>query len=299
MNIITESYEQISNQYLDACKWMESIGVKLGTGRTKHYEKIIFEWSKIANNVSYDQFKINFSELVNALFEIFDFIYIHQSFKSTDILHLTLIIEKLNKGVNGPIKFEDETPENTAARNYLFEAIVAATMHQPSFGIETILNAQSDTGILFSDKKIWIECKRIYSDEQIEKRILKASCQLNKILNSQLGSGNRGIIVLDITNIFNKNLDILAVKDETELAQIIRSYMDEVIKINSPKWQKILKNKHKKIIGVIVRFALIAGFKSKNHLVHTKQWAFNPREGIDKANELVLRNLCLKLDQSI
>ncbi|RUT67512.1 hypothetical protein D0817_26055, partial [Flavobacterium cupreum] len=74
---------------------------------------------------------------------------------------LASVIEKLRKGVNGPINAADETSESTAARNFLFEATVAAKAHRPDRGVEAILDAESDTGILINGKRIWVECKRV------------------------------------------------------------------------------------------------------------------------------------------
>ena len=54
------------------------------------------------------------------------------------------IIEKLQKGANGPINAADETPESTAAHKVLFEAAVAAKEHRPDKGIEAILVTKSD-----------------------------------------------------------------------------------------------------------------------------------------------------------
>lgn len=44
MAIPTESYENLFEKYSDALKWMIDIGVKIGPGRTSHYEKIVGYW---------------------------------------------------------------------------------------------------------------------------------------------------------------------------------------------------------------------------------------------------------------
>ena len=61
---------------------------------------------------------------------------------------------RYEKGVNGPITTADETSDSIAARNFIFEAAVAAKAHRPIDGIEAILDAKSDMGINLDGKKI-------------------------------------------------------------------------------------------------------------------------------------------------
>lgn len=39
--IASSSYESISHDYAEANQWMKDIGVKMSSGRTTHYTKVI------------------------------------------------------------------------------------------------------------------------------------------------------------------------------------------------------------------------------------------------------------------
>ena len=158
MSIPTETYEAVFEQYSAAIQWMDALGIKLSPGRTSHYERVVRHWKDGYNTASAAEAREIFPDFVSSMFEIFDFVSIHKAFQDVQSDQLTSIVEKLRKGVNGPINAADETSESTAARNFLFEATVAAKAHRPDRGVEAILDAKSDTGIRINGKKIWIEC---------------------------------------------------------------------------------------------------------------------------------------------
>jgi hypothetical protein len=232
------------------------------------------------------------------MFEIFDFVSIHQAFRDVPPDQLTSIIEKLRKGVNGPINAADETPESTAARNFLFEATVAAKAHRPYGGVETILDATSDTGIRINDKKIWIECKRVTTLDKIEANVRKASSQLEALLTQEVGAAHRGIIAMDISKILNSGDKIFVARNDSELLASVDQMMDEFIQTRSHIWQRIYERRHKNIIGSIIRFAFMASSEGRNLLVHASQWAMNPRLGIAPAEEQIQRQLVSALESA-
>jgi hypothetical protein len=99
---------------------------------------------------------------------------------------------------------QQRNTRSTAARNFLFEAAVAAKAHHSGRSIKAILDARSDTGINVTGKKIWVECKRVTTVDKIESNARKASIQLETILAAQVGSGHRRIVVLDVSKILNR-----------------------------------------------------------------------------------------------
>ncbi|MEH6710358.1 MAG: hypothetical protein V7733_04030 [Paraglaciecola polaris] len=147
MRIPTESYEKIYQSYTDALAWMSKTGVKFSSGRTNHYEKVLEHWKDEYKTASEDQGKATFPDFVSSVFEVHDFIDIHKAFRDIPSSELSQLVENLQKGIKGPINASDETPKSTTARNFLFEATVAARSHRPQVGVEAILNATSDTGI--------------------------------------------------------------------------------------------------------------------------------------------------------
>ncbi|MFC1890095.1 hypothetical protein ACFL4G_10100 [Thermodesulfobacteriota bacterium] len=296
MAIPTESYEAVFQQYSAAIKWIEHIGVRIGPGRTSHYEKIVEYWKDSYKTASADEVKKIFPDFVSSMFEIHDFMDIYKAFKNVSLDQLTPIVAKLQKAVNGPINTAEETPQSTTARNFLFEAAVAARANRPGNGVNAILDAESDTGISIDGKKLWVECKRITTAHNIERNARKASSQLEAILKKQVGSGHRGIVALDVSKIVNPGDKIFVSGSDSELLNSVDRKMDQFIKEYSPIWQRVYTRRHKKIIGTIVRFAFMSSSEARNILVHTSQWAMNPRLGIPESDNHIQKYLVSTLE---
>lgn len=299
MAIPTKSYEDIFERYSDAIKWMIDVGVQIGTGRTSHYEKIVGYWKDSYKTASAEEGKKIFPDFVSSMFEIHDFMDVYEAFQNVPPDRLTSIVHKLNKAVNGPINAMEETPKSTTARNFLFEAVVAAKANNPSNGIQAILHAESDTGISIEGKKIWVECKRISTPDNIESNIRGASKQLESILKKKVGSGHRGIVALDVSKIVNPKDQIFVSNNDSELLESVDQMMDKFIRKYSSIWQHIYERRHTKVIGTIIRFAFMSSSEARNILVHTSQWGVNPRLEISCGDEHIQRLLASKLNGAL
>lgn len=294
--IESESYEGILESYTSALEWMQKIGVKLGAGRTSNYQRIVSYWAGSYRTASLEEGKRIFPSFVTSMLEIHDFVSVYKAFKDVPAAQLGSIVAKLNKAVNGPIKLEQETPTSATARNFLFEALVAARLHAPAQGAYAILDAPSDTGVLYSGNKIWIECKRVTSKGKIEKNARKASSQLEGVFKRKTGSGHRGIVALDVSKILNPGDRIYVRENDAHLLQSIDNLMNDLIDRYAPVWQKIYERRDRKVIGTIVRFAFMSTSEERNMLVHTAQWGLNPRVGTSDHNERIQNNLVAALN---
>lgn len=295
MPIPTETYEATFEQYSAAMKWMAGLGIKLSLGRTSHYEKVVGHWKSSYKTATADEGRRIFSDFVSSMFEVFDFVSIYKAFEGVPAQQLASVVQKLQKGVNGPVNAADETPDSTAARNFLFEAVVAAKAHRPDQGIEAILDAPSDTGISLNGKKLWVECKRVTTVDRIESNARKASKQLETILVGAVGSGHRGIVALDVSKILNRGDHIFVTRNDNELADSVNSIMDQFIKEHSHIWERVYEKRDKKIVGTIIRFSFMASSEARNILVHASQWAVNPRLGVATSDEQIQRQLVAAL----
>lgn len=296
--IDSESYESILESYTYALKWMQKIGVNLGVGRTSNYQRILSHWAGSYRTASIEEGKRIFPGFVSSMLEAHDFVSVYKAFKDVPATKLGSIVAKLNKAVNGPINLEHETPATATARNFLFEALVAARIHAPAQGASAILDAHSDTGVLFADSKIWIECKRITSKEKIEQNVRKASSQLEDVFKKNMGSKHRGIIALDVSKILNPGDQIYMRESDAHLLQSIDQLMNDLIQNFAPVWQRVYARRDRKVIGTIVRFAFMSISEERNLLVHTTQWGLNPRNGMPQNDETIQKDLVSVLNMS-
>jgi hypothetical protein len=297
MIIPTQSFETLSKDYQSALLWMRGLGVNISPGRTQHYSKIIEYWKTAYKSASEQEGKDFFPDFVSTAYEISDFIDIYRSLHFEPINDLKNIADKLQKGVNGPIHSAEETSKSTTARNYIFEALVAARCHSQNNSVNAILNSKSDTGIKVGSKKIWVECKRITSIKKIEKNVRNARDQLAQVLNSKIGSSHRGIVAIDFTKVLNEGDKLLVKENDTLLQESTAQIMDLFIRQYSSQWEKVYKSKTKKIIGTMLRFSTMATSENRSLLVRVSEWGINPRLGIKPTDEEMLRYLETELSR--
>lgn len=289
--IPTNSYNDIYDRFASAVRWMEGLGIRVGPNRIAYYEKTLRYWKEAYRSAPQEEVSSAFPSFVSSNFEVKDFIEIYESFKNEPFSKLRAIRDKLAKGVNGPINATEETPKSTVARNFLFEAVVAARGHRPERGVEAILNAKSDTGIGIAGKKLWIECKRVTSARAIESNVSKASKQAESVIKKQVGAGHRGIVALDVSKIVNPKDQILVKPNDFELLLAVDQIMSEFIDEHSTVWHKIYERRSPKIIGTIVRFSFMASSSDRNLLVHASQWGVNYSENATEADKMLLKSL--------
>ncbi|MGJ8619076.1 MAG: hypothetical protein ACSHWN_01990 [Methylophilaceae bacterium] len=295
MIIQTTSYQNLANQYSKAIAWMESLGIQVDKNRVNHYKKTIEYCASSYKTATTEDMNNILPDFISSVIEIHSFIEIFSAFKDIPSNQLTKIIKKLQISVNGPLNSISEKAKTTTARNYLFEAYVAARCHRPGRGVSCILDASSDTGIKIEDKKIWIECKRITSQNQLEKNIRDATKQLEKVMAKQTGSCHRGVVALEISKILTTGNEILASEDDDSLIKATDAIMDSYIKENHHVWESIYKRRSKKILGMLVSFSFMSSSKDRNLLVHATQWGLNPKNTISANDETALRKLALNL----
>lgn len=297
--IPANSFSNIHQEYLDAMKWMANLGISIQSGRTSNYEKVIGYWKDAYLTASIEEANQAFPDFVSSLLEIVEFTRIHKALQDVSPLELTSVIEKLKKAVNGPVNIVSETQKSTAARNFLFEASVAATAHRPARSVEAILNARSDTGIKIEGRKIWVECKRVTSEQALEGNLRKACSQLQETFKTEIGSGHRGIVAMDVSKILNPKGDLLVAKDDAELTRTLARLLQDFANKHSGLWQRVYAEKSRKIIGTVFRLSCLATSEARKMAVQCSQWAVSPRADATTADVQIQKRLVEALSQDL
>ena len=90
-----------------------------------------------------------------------------------------MLKDKIETTISGQtFRYNAAQEENDASRDYLHELAVAARFKNN--GLVVDISEECDVVVEYRDKKIFIECKRIKSPKQLEKRYKKAERQLIK-----------------------------------------------------------------------------------------------------------------------
>lgn len=288
MTIESEKFESVLENFEIATDWIQSIGVRIGRGRLTTYKKFLIDLIDKYKDGTVDEVNDLFLPAMKNFHEIKDICNIYEGLKSIEKNQLIGIKSKLQKAVFGPDSVTEETEKNSSARNHLFESLVSARLHNPANDVIVNLLSKSDTLVTFSNKKYFIECKRVQSIGNIEKNLKKATDQLTAIFKRKIGSNNRGLIALDVSRVINPNFYHLAKKDDNSLEESVDGLLTEFIDDFGGKWQKDLAKRNRKIVGFLFRLSLMGISENRSLMVYCHTWALVPRESNSSIEKLFL-----------
>lgn len=287
--IDSQPYERIKQDYDETLQWLQSLGVTLGSGRSvtyhKAFDKVVLGYQ---SNESVD---VSYPEFMNAAFEIMQLIAIKDAFSLVELSSIGFLKDRLQKAMSGPLYRVDEKQNTTAPRNFLFELTTIARMYSPESGLKCIINARNDVGIKYGKHCLRAECKRITKLGQLSKRVAEASKQLKSELTKMLGSGNVGLVVIDISKLIEDGGQIYAADTDDVLELETQKVLDHFIFEHSDVLQATLSSAHPKVLGVVVRCAFMGVSKERNLPVYISQWGIVPRDGIANGHQTLLKNL--------
>jgi len=291
MGIQTANYADTYDEFAAAISWIERLQLDPSRGRVSQYQKDLRYWKDNYQSTPNDELRRRFTDFINTIHDANDLISVYRKFRSTPITKLESIREKLEKSLNGPIKRQDERPGTSTARNFLFEALVAARLHHPEVGIRALLDAKTDTGFKAQNRKVWIECKRITSLNKLEANVRDAAKQLERAFKKHPGSAHRGLVAIDISKLFNDGSKILVKPTENALLSDMRVYSETFIKDHRHKWEKVYRDRDKRIMGTLIRFSTMASVEERNLPTVTDEWTVNPRDHLPQDDHQFLKQI--------
>lgn len=246
---IAESKE-LDKKFIEACEWLTTFGIDYKKTRFGLYEKDIkdFVEGKEPQNA-----KESLKTFMNADLEATELVRLKTTFESFDNTQLSKSIKKLVAGQ----RFRNSSNKDQS-RDFAFELSIGSRFSKAGYKVD--LRSISDLVVIIGNRKLYVECKRLKSYNQLGKRVKSANEQIKKRLRSEVSSQARGMIALNITDIINPNASAIIANDikdyQKQSSDIITNFVQAHQEILS-------KNKHKKCLGVFTEFAT-QGFINSN-----------------------------------
>lgn len=255
--------KQLEEAYTEACDWISSFGVPYKKTRFGLYEKDVVEFLKSFGSADA---KESVSIFMNAHKEANELVRIMNVYKTFDN---DSILEPIKKMTSGQ-RFRNATAKDQS-RDFAFELGFASRFIKSGYSVD--LRGISDLVVNINGTTLYVECKRLKSLGQLEKRTKEANEQIKRRLASDKSSKSRGIIALNITDLVMKDnspLIFSRIEDYKETsAQTLKSF------VLSNKGM-FLRKKVKKCLGVFTEFTTQGIICAQD----AKEMAFaNVREG--------------------
>lgn len=200
-----------------AIDWLSSIGLNPTVTRFGEYRKSIknLHQDLDGNNKTEDVFY----KFLNAHMEITDLLRIKSTFESEDS---STYIERLKKVTSGTA-FRNYS-EKDQSRDFAFELSIASRFISAKIPID--LTSIADVIANLDDTKLFIECKRIKSMQQLGRRVKSSQDQLKKRISSQTSSKCKGISAICLTDIINSGNKMSVVENVHQLKKISSSQLN-------------------------------------------------------------------------
>jgi hypothetical protein len=170
----------------------------------------------------------------------------------------------LEKALKGPhdIYLEDET--SNLGRNTMFEIAIAGRV---AFA-EPRIGGEPDVLFEFENRRMFVQCKRVLSEESISKRISEAARQLKRDLLQSSDPRDCGLIAISVSRVINPGDKMLVVTTEADLGRAMRLHIERVIRRHGPSFRNV---KDPKTAGIFFHMATPA-FVKEHRLLTVAQY---------------------------
>jgi hypothetical protein len=263
----TQTFVAASARIDEACTWLASLGISVDSNRVAVYRDTLSALAKAQIGDNYDGFDQDYpaSAFVNTTFEATQIIRLFESLRSIDDIALKTRVEN---SLRGHATYASEKAGNSG-RDFAFELSIASQFL--SNGHEVSFSDDADVTAKYHGEILHVECKRVRSARQLEKRIKEGLRQLNQRYEKYPASW--GILAIAIDKLLNPNLGVLKAESTVELAAIARQIIAEFIQAKSSIWQR--NSKDPRTLGVIVVLDAPGQCRSEGILYSIRQVGVN------------------------
>lgn len=152
----------------------------------------------------------------------------------------------MQKALDGPADPLDESPTSNVGRNTMFEIALAGRFARA--GLHPTLGQEPDIHLEFNNRKIFIQCKRIFSAHGVPRLLKEAARQLRRDMGRSSSPRDCGIVAISVSRLFNPGDKLLAVHDEDGIRDKLHAEIDGLIRANIKNYRDV---KEPKIAGVL------------------------------------------------
>lgn len=219
-NAVFQAKDASTEKIDEAVNWLNSIGVRSTATRLAKYKSFIAEFYRVLGTP--DATANHLYQFAQAQREVFELIRIMETLQLQESLHF---LQRL-RGITSGTPFRSAQAHDPA-RDISFELSIAGRFIKA--GLEVDLSQVADVVVRCDRYTIYVECKRITSEKQVEKRISEAYQQASRRIASSASSQAKGLCAFEVSEIINPQLEMYTVTGPLEFqhatSQQLASYV--------------------------------------------------------------------------
>lgn len=231
------------DQLDDVCKWIKDKSLKVDLSRYSRYKGYIDDFYNKDDRKDLLSLESKFTSLNEAAQECIQIVQVYEAFKDVKSNNFDERIKKIVAGQD----FYNPSNKEDQPRDFLYELLVAAWFKQ--LGYEIDFDQLTDVVAKKNNKTVYIECKRIKSNNGLEENFSKACKQLKRIDKTE---NVYGLVFIDVYNCFADKLKDYEYNSILEMKREVTSVMAEHFgKPNDRLINKILDKNMGYTLGVV------------------------------------------------
>ncbi|MEP1446260.1 MAG: hypothetical protein ABJK37_09150 [Paraglaciecola sp.] len=253
-------FEDVINMYDEVCDWFNELGFSYSKKRYGLYKKHIDNFIDMTKSSSLQNdndelltFKRAFD---NAYIEVNEIIRVYNNLK---LIKSSEFLEQIKKVISGH-EFRANT-DNDQARDFLFELSVACRFINAGFPVSLtgICDVVVDLGV---DGTLFVECKRIKSENKIDKNVKKANKQIVQRVRLHKSSKVKGLVAINVTDLLPKT-NMFHPDSMSATTAIHRGVSNNFVR---QKLEKLKAGMTNKCLGVLCESATMHYFSKESNI---------------------------------
>jgi hypothetical protein len=242
------SFDAVLDLMKDLDPWLISLGIKPKNDRWHEALKTVAKAREQRQRIERGEGRQCVANYIHGLFEATE---VHEIFRAFRIENSPALKDKVLRALSGPIAPLSEQPNNSTARNAMFELSLAADWKNGGAKVEL---GEPDI-LLHLARRFHVECKRPFYDHSVRANIMDAASQLGKELDGPGNENDYGIVAISLSRIFTKG-ELVCFAPEGEGKRIIGEALAAMLDENDKAWGLgQFRAMHDRIVAVVFHLA--------------------------------------------
>jgi hypothetical protein len=243
--------EDVFDMYSEVCEWFNELGLGFSKNRYGKYKKnfdLFMDMDERKSLLKNDEKLMDFKKSFdNAYIEANEIIRVYNNLKGIETAEF---IDQIKKVVSG--QELRASSDNDQARDFLFELSIACRFIKAGF--EVSLTGICDVVVDLGDNgKLFVECKRIKSENKIEANVKKANKQIVSRTKASISSKAKGLVAVNITDLLPKT-NIFYPESARAATSIHRGASNNYV---LSRIERFAAGQNKKCLGVMCESAMM------------------------------------------
>jgi len=229
----TQSFIAASEEFEEVCAWLERIGVGFSATRVGRYKALFAAMAEAQRTDDLEGlFKKNTPmDFLNAIVERAQLMRIYSGLHE---LSDEMLVGRLKKAFRSHALYVMDS-EHRSGRDFSLELDVAAKFARNGFEID--FGHDADVKATKGNFQIFVECKRLKSENKVRENIAKGLKQLKNRYKASLNSeACRGVLVLSVAKIHNPRFEFLLGQNVEDIGEQCAAHVDSFLTRHSRYW---------------------------------------------------------------